>query len=262
MHRFFLFPASLFLFSGFLTSPLAEQEATSEFFEPRQVTIEGEAYSYRVYLPDDLDPAQRPPLVLFLHGAGERGSDGIQQTRVGIGPAIRSNPDRFPAVVVMPQCRRGSWWNAPRMEQMVTKILEESIQKFNVDPDRIYLTGLSMGGYGTFHFATKEPDRFAALAAVCGGVVPPRGSASPISHAADPYLDVAQRLRAVPVWLFHGALDRSVPVSESRNLYEAFQEVGAEVRYTEYPGVGHNSWDRAYSEPELMAWMLSQSRGD
>lgn len=245
--------------SLFLLNPLFGAESGGGFVA-KEIELAGATHRYQIFVPDSWSADRTWPLILFLHGAGERGTDGLRQTEVGLGPAIRSNPQAFPAVVVMPQCRRGVWWNDPEMEKMVLGILEEATREYRGDPRRIYLTGLSMGGYGTFYFGSKYPGRFAALVAVCGGVIPPRqlrdgsGTLEP-----DPYREVAGRIGATPVWMFHGAADQTVPASESRKLDRAFRAAGHPVRYTEYPGVGHNSWDRAYSEPGLFEWLFRQS---
>jgi predicted peptidase len=152
------------------------------------------------------------------------------------------------------------------MEALVFRALEETMKEFRGDPERVYLTGLSMGGYGAWAFAYKFPERFAAVVPVCGGVSSRRGFPPPSWHPAsrnpgDPFTETASRIRDVPVWAFHGDADPRVPVSESRELVEALQAVGGDVRYTEYPGVRHNSWDRAYAEQDLYDWMFSQRRG-
>lgn len=230
-------------------------------FLKRNVSVGGDEFIYQIYVPSDWNVNRKWPVVLFLHGLGERGNDGERQTQEGIGPAIRKDPDRYPAIVVMPQCRRGVWWNDPQMERLVFEALERSVEEFNGDPGRLYLTGLSMGGYSTLYFGAKYPNKFAALVPVCGGVVPPRElrEADPES-LGNRYLEVATRIGKTPTWIFHGADDHRVPVSESRKIFQALQEVGGEVNYTEYEGVGHNSWDRAYSEPGLLPWLLLQSR--
>lgn len=235
-------------------------QAETGFLKRTVTTAHGE-YVYQVYVPQEWSPDREWPVILFLHGAGERGDDEVAQTTVGLGPAILRGAERFPAVAVMPQCRRDTVWSDPEMEAQALAALEAAVAEFNGDEDRIYLTGLSMGGYGTFYFAAKYPGRFAALVPVCGGVVHSRlPTGGLFAGAADPYRDAAQRIGAVPTWLFHGAEDRAVPVTESRRMAQALGELDGEVRYTEYEGVGHNSWDPAYAEPELMTWLLSQSR--
>jgi len=230
-------------------------------FLNRTVTINQTTYRYQVYLPANFTTKQKWPVILFLHGAGERGDDGIFQTQVGLGAAIRQHPERFPCIVVFPQCRRNRVWYG-EMEQQALQALDESIKKFNGDPQRVYLTGLSMGGYGTFYIASRHPGKFAALASICGGVVPPPTFPFPPDAAAkipteQPYATIAQRLGKTPVWIFHGDADDVIPVTESRQMAEALRTLGGNVKYTEYAGVTHNSWDRVYAEPEFISWLLS-----
>jgi predicted peptidase len=146
------------------------------------------------------------------------------------------------------------------MDDVAIRALEAAQKEFHGDKQRTYLTGLSMGGYGTWHLAAKYPGRFAALVPICGGLFrPPALRANPPESSA-PYDEAARKIgRATPVWIFHGEVDDTVPVTESRKMAEAMKALGGEVHYTEYPGISHNSWDKAYAEPELMTWMLSKS---
>ena len=222
-------------------------------------------YHYQVYVPPGWSKKQKWPVILFLHGAGERGDDGLIQTEVGIGTAIRRHADRVPAIVVFPQCLKDRWWPEAEMQAQALKALDQSIKEFNGDPARVYLTGISMGGYGTWAIAANNPSRFAALAPVCGGVRPPQRAGLParaleVTAAGEPYKAIAEKVGNTPVWIFHGGADPVVPVSESRNMAEALKALGRNVRYSEYEGVGHNSWDKAYAEPEFFSWLLSQHR--
>jgi predicted peptidase len=183
--------------------------------------------------------------VLFLHGAGEGGTDNLAQTKVGLGRAIRNDPSRFPLIGVFPQSPPRVPWRGASVEHAV-RALEATLDEFNTDRDRVYLTGISMGGYGTLHLATAQPERFAAIVPVCGG-------------SANPEL-TAERLATMPMWVFHGDLDNIIPVEESRDVVEALRARGSSVRYTEYEGVKHNSWDPAYAEPELIPWLLAQRK--
>lgn len=195
----------------------------------------------QVWVPDDYDDARPWPVILFLHGAGEGGTDGVAQTTVGVGPAIRKEPARFPAIVVFPQSPpRVPWLGASATKAIAA--LDDAIAGYNIDVNRQYLTGISMGGYGTWHLATRFPQRFAAIVPICGGAENVAASAS--------------RLRNVPTWVFHGDRDNIIPVSESREIVAALEALGAPVRYTEYEGVMHNSWDRAYGDADLMPWLL------
>ncbi|MCI0699406.1 prolyl oligopeptidase family serine peptidase [candidate division KSB1 bacterium] len=230
-------------------------------FLSRTVTVNATTYRYQVCVPADFTPKQKWPVILFLHGAGERGDDGVQQTEVGLGPAIRQHPERFPCIVVFPQCRYNNVWFGD-METQALEALEQTIKEFNGDAQRVYLSGISMGGYGTWYFAARHPERFAAIAPVCGGVVPPPTFPFPPAAAAEisvekPYETIAQRIGKIPVWIFHGDADPTIPVTESRQMAAVLEKFNGEVKYTEYEGVNHNSWDRAYTEPEFVPWLLS-----
>jgi predicted peptidase len=244
------------------TAPLIARGRETGFLN-RSVRVGNATYRYQVYVPADWSKAKRWPVILFLHGAGERGEDGLIQTEVGIGTAIRRHPDRVPAIVVMPQCRPGLWWSMPDMEAQAMAALDRSAKEFNGDPDRLYLTGLSMGGYGTWSIARDYPNRFAGFAPICGGIRPPEGARIPAGLRPlpeEPYAATSAKVGRAPVWIFHGGADPVVPPAESRRMNEALKTAGATVKYTEYEGVGHNSWDRAYGEPEFFRWLLAQKR--
>jgi predicted peptidase len=198
---------------------------------------------YTVFVPEGYDGVRKFPVVLFLHGAGERGDDGVVPSQVGLGPCIASNPAGHPYLAVFPQARE-TWSASSPDGQRAMAILDEVIADFAVDPSRIVLTGLSMGGMGTWSLATTYPDRFSALVPICGP-----GDA-----------EQAQSIRAIPTWGFVGDDDRAPFVEGMREMVRALRDIGAPVRYTEYRGVGHNSWDRAYAEPELVEWMLAPRR--
>jgi predicted peptidase len=256
---------ALALFSALTLAftPRARERDTG--FLDRTVRVGDDSYRYQVYVPAGWSKKKKWPVILFLHGAGERGGDGLIQTEVGIGTAIRRHAERVPAIVVFPQCLKDRWWPEPQMQAQALKALDEAIKEFNGDADRVYLTGISMGGYGTWAIAANNPSKFAALAPVCGGVrTPPRVAipqGTPDANGADdPYKVVAQKVGATPVWVFHGGADPVVPVTESQKMVEALKASGGNVRYSEYEGVGHNSWDRAYAEPEFFPWLLSQKR--
>lgn len=242
-------------------------------FLDRTVTARGHEYPYQVYVPKAPSAEAAGvagtgwPVILFLHGAGERGSDGLLQTAVGLGPAIRRNVDRWPAIVVLPQAPLDSLWTGAPAEAAMAA-LERTMQEFPTDPDRVYLTGLSMGGNGTWYLAYRHPDRFAAVVPVCGWVTargrfPEWSAVVPLEDAGEgePFETLARRLEDVPIWIFHGEVDRAVPVEESREAAAALREAGADVRYTELLGTDHNSWDAAYGSPELAAWLFARRRG-
>lgn len=230
-------------------------------FVTRTAVMDGVSYPYQVFVPRARVGA-RPPVILFLHGSGERGSDGSRQTTVGLGPPVVHRARDFPAIVVMPQAPVESVWaGAPARAAIVA--LDTATKEFAGDPERVYLTGISMGGYGTWEIALENPGRFAALVPICGGVRPiaaqPRIAVRAVAGLpGDVHDNAAVRLANVPAWIFHGSGDRSVPVAESRAMAEALRKAGAEVQYTEYEGVGHNSWDPAYAEAALWNWLFAQ----
>ncbi len=246
------------------SSSLARTKETG--FLDRTVSVSGETYRYQVFVPSNFDKSKKWPVILFLHGYGERGETGLLQTDVGIAHAIRKFTGTFPFIVVMPQCRSADHtvWPDPPMENQALAALDASIKEFHGDRSRVYLTGLSMGGYGTWDMAAKYPNRFAAYVVICGGIRGP--AALPALHVAladdpkvaDPYAETAKRIGKTPVWIFHGANDPAVPVEESVKMAAALQAAGGNVKFTEYAGIGHESWDKAYAEPGLFDWMLAQ----
>lgn len=249
----------------FLVISNAFAKTDAEAFQSRMVKMGSGEYGYRIFIPKDWSKNKKWPVLLFLHGAGERGDDNVAQTRVGIGPAIQRQRDSFPFVVVLPQCPRDRWWTEPEMQAQAMKALDQTSREFNCDAKRIYLTGISMGGYGSWLMCANNPKKFAAIAVICGGVVPPprlalRETARTLWGSGDPYAIVASKIGKTPVWLFHGDADPAVPVTESRKMRDAIKAVGGDVRYSEYSGVGHNSWDRAYAEAELFPWILTHRK--
>lgn len=240
-------------------------DAMETGFLDRTVTVEGRDYRYQVYVPPDSRSSSKPPVILFLHGAGERGDDGLKQTAVGLPAAIRWERSRFPFLVVIPQTPADtSWWNASARAAMAA--LERSVAEFGGDRERVYLTGLSLGGAGVWTLAGRHPDLFAAIVPICGAVPRDEPPTSPFpdlmdpDDQAEPYAQFAKRLRHLPTWIFHGAKDDVVSPAYSRRIHRELKAAGADVRYTEYPDVGHNSWDPAYAEPELVPWLLSHRR--
>jgi predicted peptidase len=233
-------------------------------FLNRSVTVDGKSYRYVVYVPQEFDAAKRWPVLMFLHGSGERGDDGMRQTVVGVGAAVRWNPERFPMIVVFPQAPPDTQWLGAEARFAMTA-MERSIAEFHGDPDRLYLTGLSLGGYGVWHLALEHPERFAALVPVCGGIVKPETAdsvrQSPLTlDAPDPWVFTASRVKQTPVWIFHGSDDDVIPPSESRKMRDAIAKAGGVVRYSELAGVNHNAWDPAYANAELWSWLLRQRR--
>ena len=161
-----------------------------------------------------------------------------------IGAAIRMGSERFPAIVVMPQCKVEKHW-ADDMADYALSALDQTLKHYSVDKSRLYLTGLSMGGYGSWTIAMQHPDMFAAVVPICGGGTPEA---------------IAQKLKEEPIWVFHGGADPTVPVDQSRNIVAALKAAGSTVKYTEYPGVGHDSWDKAYAEKDLTDWLFAQTK--
>jgi len=246
--------------------PLSGQHVVTGFLD-RVVTVGGHTYRYQVFVPaaygDSL--AYRWPVILFLHGAGERGTDGLRQTQVGLGSAMRRDPGRFPAIAVFPQAPPDSLWvGIPA--QMAMAALEHTLNEFRTAADRVYLTGLSMGGNGAWYLAYRYPDRFAAVVPICGWITPlasgfDRGFAPVVPPDSGPPLEsLARRLRRLPIWLIHGEADPVIPVAESRRAAAALQSAGATVRYTELLGTDHNAWDAAYGSAQVTTWLFAQSR--
>jgi predicted peptidase len=194
---------------------------------------------YLLYKPNK--PKGKLPLVMFLHGAGERGNDLELVKKHGI-PKLLEQGQEFPFITVSPQCPTGTWW---ALEHEALKgLLDDIIATHKVDSKRIYLTGLSMGGYGTWYLAGLHPQFFAAIAPVCGGGDFILGS----------------QLKHVPVWAFHGDKDDAIPLEESQRMVNIVKRAGGEAKLTTYKNVGHNSWDRAYSNPKLYEWLLSHQK--
>lgn len=192
---------------------------------------------YLVFLPEDYDGSRkRWPLILFLHGAGERGKKLDLVKKHGPPKIVEQQPD-FPFIVISPQCAAKEWWS----NDVLTALLDEVLADYRVDPRRVYLTGLSMGGYGAWSLAMACPERFAAVAPICGG-----GNRL-----------LAHKLKGLPVWAFHGAKDDVVPVRESEKMVDAVREAGGDARLTVYPDAGHDSWTATYTNPKLYEWFLA-----
>jgi pimeloyl-ACP methyl ester carboxylesterase/prenyltransferase beta subunit len=225
-----------------LPTPTAENPTAPGFHLRTVQTDQGER-KYTVYVPDGYDGTKTVPVILFLHGAGERGQDGITPAQVGIGPAILNRSGGIPALVVFPQARQ-TWAAGLPDSQAALRALDDVMSAYKTDPKRVVLTGLSMGGHGSWDNAIAQPDRFAAVVPICGP-----GS-----------LDGVTRLKTLPVWTFCGDADRDATVLNLRAMVLALKGEGATARLTEYRGVGHNSWDRAYNDHELIDWMLAQRR--
>jgi predicted peptidase len=203
----------------------------------KQVTVR---LDYLIALPKDYDKQEKWPLMLFLHGAGERG-DKLDLVKVHGPPKLIAAGKDFPFIVVSPQCPQDGMWEPIEL----VALLDEISSKYKVDQDRIVVTGLSMGGFGTWRLATYAPDRIAAIAPICGG--------------GEKFW--AKKIAKIPAWTFHGTKDGAVPVERSQEMVDALKKEGAEPRFTIYEGVGHDSWTETYNNPELYEWLLKQRRG-
>jgi predicted peptidase len=237
-------------------------------FLDRAVTMRGAEYRYEVYVPRDYDPSRLWPVILALHGGGEYGSDGIRPTVGALAKAIRLHPDRFPAIVVFAQAHADGTpgWQQNGGEAALAEV-DAAVAEFHGDSSRIYLTGYSAGGNGAWFLAYHHAYRFAALVVICGFVSDFTGKQSHVFYPAiapasapDRYAAIAQELKSLPIWIFHGDADESVSVQESRRMAAALRAFSANVRYTELAGVDHNAWDPAYDNAEMTAWLLAQRR--
>jgi predicted peptidase len=258
----------IFSLVAILAGPLFARTRDTGFLD-RSVVVEGVRYRYQVYVPVDYTPRKSWPVVLFLHGSGERGDDGSVQAQAGIGSAIRGDRKRFPMIVVMPQARPNTRWSGAMAAQAM-QALEKSITEFHGDRHRVYLTGLSMGGQGVWLLAAAHPHTFAALAPISSflrlenddDVTDPAVDRALLAQfpellEQDPAAAFAKLIGKTPVWIFHGAADDLVLPENARQLNRAMRAAGGEVRYSEYEGTNHGAWDRAYAEPELIPWLLS-----
>ena len=233
-------------FKDIMIQPLpipSADSALSSGFHLRTVKTDTGERKYGLYLPKDYDPKKAYPVVLFLHGSGERGLDGIRSSQVGLGASIAQRPEDFPAIALFPQAKEG-WKGDSTDAKAALAALDDVIKAHKVDLNRVALTGISMGGFGTWEIASAHPDRFSAIAAVCG-----RGRA-----------ESANLLKALPTWVVCGDEDGAQTVQNARMMTKALKEAGGNVRLTEYRSVGHNSWDRAYNDLNLLDWLLTQSR--
>jgi predicted peptidase len=246
-----------------------------DLLEKRAFTSGDARLPYRLLKPEGDDAKKRYPLVIFLHGAGERssgvstivftgvprsgerGSDNTRQLVHGVAEfAKEDNREKYPCFLVAPQCPAGAWWSNVNLRtgemgeepsgpgRLVLGLIESVRKEFPVDAKRIYITGLSMGGFGTFDLISRKPDLFAAAIPICGGGAP----------------DQAKKLAKVPMWVFHGGADRVVPPQRSRDMVEAIKKAGGKPKYTEYKGVGHDSWTRTYRDPKVLKWLFEQKK--
>ncbi len=251
---------TLLFLSLFVAGSLLPAQDVAGAFESKTFSDGDFSLNYRIHVPKDLKPDEKVPLVLFLHGAGERGGDNIRQLHHGI-PSLLSYTlkKNFPAIIIVPQCPAGMQWvNVPwggdshtmpaspsQPLQAVQKLLAKSLTELPVDLSRIYVTGISMGGFGTWDILQRSPELFAAGLPICGG-----------GDTAE-----AAKLKNVPIWTFHGDQDTTVKTQRSRDMSEAIKQSGGSlIQYTEYPGISHNSWTRTYANDEVLDWLFAQKK--
>jgi predicted peptidase len=224
-----------------MTSDLLKQEGQHDQTFEKEIT-KTLSCKYLLFLPEGYGKEQkRWPLMLFLHGAGERGDD-LNKVKVHGPPKIVETRKDFPFIVVSPQCPEDDWWT--KKTEMLINLLDDIIARYDVDPERVYLTGLSMGGYGSWALASEYPDRFAAVVPICGG--------------GNRIMSIF--LKDMPIWAFHGAKDSVVPVEESKELVEAINARGGNAKLTIYPDANHDSWTETYNNQEVYDWLLEHRR--
>lgn len=218
--------------------PASSSPQQSKHFE-KDITVKA-TLDYLLFLPQGYEQSKKKwPLMLFLHGAGESGHDLAKVKVHGPPKIVETKPD-FPFILVSPQSP-GRGWNP----ETLNGLLDEIIRTYRVDVDRVYLTGLSMGGFGTWELAAAHPEKFAAIAPICGGGNP----------------QDASKLAKLPIWVFHGAKDPVVPIQRSKDMVEALKAAGSNVKFTIYPEAQHDSWTETYNNPEFYQWLLEQKRG-
>lgn len=224
------------------SKPLRAPESATTGFLDRTIEIGGVKMPYVVYIPPGYDASQRQPTIMFLHGRGECGTDGLKQVGQGLGRAIMNDRSRWPFIVIFPQKPdfEKQWED---FDGYVMGTLAATEAEFATDPTRTYLTGLSQGGHGTWMIGAAHPERWAALVPICG--------------YGDPAM-IASKIKNLPIRCYHGGADNVVPPAQSGAIIEVLKAEGATPEYTEYEGVNHNSWDRAYAEADLPAWLLQQ----
>ncbi len=235
--RFFSFAIILCLANRAL---LADEGAKTTGQSPAKLSTNIKVeMDYLLYLPQDYEKQDAWPLLLFLHGAGERGTD-LNLVKVHGPPMLIEEGKQFPFIVVSPQCPKEKWWQPNEL----LALIDDVAKTHKVDQDRIYVTGLSMGGFGTWALAAYAPHRLAAIAPICGGGETYRTRLYP--H--------------LPTWVFHGGKDGAVPIARSQAMVDALKKAGGDVQFTIYPEAGHNSWTETYNNPKLYEWFLSQKR--
>lgn len=237
---------------------------SEEDFPVRTITIDSTEFKFRIYMPKGLKPGEKLPVMLYLHGSDERGSDNQGQLS---GPAslIQANPQYFHFIIVFPQCPAGRFWNKDMIRVVIAE-LDQTVKEFSADASRLYLAGFSLGGYGVWTTAAMYPDKFAAIVPMSGRLLPRPGERKDVEQKileladqADPYAAFADKIGKVPVWIFHGANDPIVPVENSRQMARALKEVGNQnFKYTELENTGHASLTTAFNSPEFFVWLAKQ----
>lgn len=228
-----------------LSFPVLAQQTKS--LTQKTITFEdNKKLNYWLYQPTHIEPMdQKMPMILFLHGAGERG-DKLQIVLKHGPPMQIKGGKNFPAYVISPQCPQKEWWTSNNMIKQLDGLVSQTVKNLPIDINRIYITGSSMGGMGTFALSQKFPNRFAAAIPICG-----RGDVSKASSLVD-----------LPMWIFHGDADSVVKPEGSKNMVEAIKKAGGKkIKLTIYPNVGHNSWTRTYDNPQVYEWLFAQQLG-
>lgn len=241
------FLSVLILPAGLFVSQAAAQDAkpqSGQQVEMSLATSDGGKIDYLLYLPKNYDAANKHSMIFFLHGRGE--SNGPLSLVAKWGPPMfAERGDELSYVLVSPQCPRDDSWSKPTQQKRLVELLDHIVKNYSVDEDHICLTGLSMGGYGSWRLAADHPEKFSAVVPVCGGGDP-----------AD-----AEKLKSLPIWVFHGDQDGAVPFQRSVEMVEAIQKAGGEkIRFTSLEHIGHNCWSATYATPELYDWIAKQTR--
>ena len=235
---FFMQIVSILMALAMLLSSQASADDSRQPAKKLDVTLRVEM-GYLLYLPKDYETKESWPLVLFLHGSGERGSD-LELVKKHGPPKLIAEGKEFPFIVVSPQCPSKKSWEAIEL----TALLDEVCKENKVDKDRVYVTGLSMGGFGTWELAAHDPERFAAISPICGG--------------GEPYW--TKRFPTLPIWAFHGAKDKGVPLERTQEMIDAVTMNGGTPKLTIYPDAEHDSWTETYNNPDFYEWLLAQKR--
>ena len=248
-----------------ITSVISTKAQDTNLYKPEKFIQGTDTLLYRILMPENFDKTKTYPVLLFLHGAGERGNDNqaqlIHGSKLFLRPEVRAN---YPAIVIFPQCPEDSYWSNVKSStvngkrnfefekggkptlamKMVMSLMEQVKDLPYTDNKRIYAGGLSMGGMGTFEILRRMRGEFAAAFAVCGGDNP----------------ENVRKYKNIPLWIFHGAKDDVVPPENSQIIADALKAKKADVKFTMYPEANHNSWDQAFAEPELLSWLFSHKR--